>query len=382
MTQPEQFVGFGGVGNPGPYLRKTRDECIALVQPKTQFALKQNVTACILQKFTETDKAIYASRQYVLTLWPAFIGAIVALAPDPAYMVYDNLWWSVLFCVTSGGLPGLEQGSSPPHHVEAHSEGEGREMCEGWVYDGAQPKVMSKAYAMGEARRGKGHVRMEWVSLFVGVGLWAGFIAYFAITLKPSVGFSYNGDPTKHAIWYYISAAPAILACIFEALQNRVDLYEPVNVVENVGDSLIKGEASARTRSVSVTQSLPQQYYKRVEVRSVFQLWLRVLVHQWRRSRYRILVRDPTAHHIWWFFAIGRAMVGIGRMTVFALGSITMGNIILMPVPDDIWVFVLLMFTTAVPRQLWPVFWTNGHRGADLVVFARNLKVDGALHVR
>ena len=73
---------------------------------------------------------------------------------------------------------------------------------------------------------------------------------------------------------------------------------------------------------------------------------------------------------------IGKALVGIGRMTVFAMGSVSMGNILFMPVPDDLYLFVLLLFNTAVPRQLWPAFWTNGNRGADLVVFVRNIHLE------
>ena len=56
-------------------------------------------------------------------------------------------------------------------------------------------------------------------------------------------------------------------------------------------------------------------------------------------------------------------------MAVFAVGSITMGNIVLMPVPDDLRIFVLLLFTTSIPRQLWSAFWTYGNRGANLVVW-------------
>ena len=70
-------------------------------------------------------------------------------------------------------------------------------------------------------------------------------------------------------------------------------------------------------------------------------------------------------------------MAGIGRVTVFALGSGTMGNILLLPVPDDLYLFVLLLFASAVPRQLWPGFWANGNRGADLVVFVNSIKIVG-----
>lgn len=54
-----------------------------------------------------------------------------------------------------------------------------------------------------------------------------------------------------------------------------------------------------------------------------------------------------------------------------------MGEILLMPVPDDFNLFMLLLLITAVPRQLWPGFWANGHRGAELVVWVNTIKLPG-----
>ncbi|KAL9607614.1 MAG: hypothetical protein Q9167_007485 [Letrouitia subvulpina] len=378
----QQYIAFGGVDvDAGEYYRQTRADCIRLIQPKTSSERTSNVTACILDKFTEIDKALFASRQYILTLWPAFVGAIVALAPDPANMIYDNIWWSALFCMTCGGLPGLEMSSSPPHHVEATSDAEGRTMCETWQYDASQPKKMSKSRTMGFTTRGVGYIWMEWISFFLGLALWLAFIVYFGHTLKPALNFSFSLY-LEGAVWYYISASPAVLAAIFELLQNRVDLYETIKSSDTAEDCPIEEKAPAATimdAAHQVSQSQQQQYYKRVEGCSVLSLWPRILMHQWRRDRYRILIRDRTKHRYAWLFVIGRAMVGIGRVTVFALGSVTMGNILLMPVPDDLYLFVLLLFTTAVPRQLWPAFWTNGNRGADLVVFVNGVKLGGGI---
>ena len=124
----QQYIGYGFNGSAGPYLRKTREDCISLIQPKTVAELHSNVSACILDKITDLDQ-VYTSRQYILILWPAFIGAVITLAPDPRQIVYDNLRWSVLFAVTYGRLPGLDR-SSPPHHVEAPSESKGRSKYE------------------------------------------------------------------------------------------------------------------------------------------------------------------------------------------------------------------------------------------------------------
>ncbi|KAI4162377.1 MAG: hypothetical protein LQ342_003943 [Letrouitia transgressa] len=378
----QQYIAFGAVDgmDVGAYYRQTRADCVQLIQPKNNLERTANVTACILDKFTEFDKALFASRQYILTLWPAFVGAIVALAPDPANMIYDNIWWSALFCITCGGLPGLETSSSPPHHIEAPSDTEGRTTCETWQYDISRPKKMSKSHTMGFAARGVGYIWMEWISFFLSLTLWLAFIVYFGYTLKPALNFSFLRY-LEGAVWYYISASPAVLAAIFELLQNRVDLYEPIKGSDTTEERPIEEKASAATImdvAGRASQSQQQQYYKRVEGSSVLALWPRILMHQWRRDKYRILVRDRTKHRYAWLFVIGRAMVGIGRVTVFALGSVTMGNILLMPVPDDLYLFVLLLFTTAVPRQLWPAFWTNGNRGADLVVFVNDVKLAGA----
>ena len=365
MSQ-QTFVGYGSDLAAGPYLRQTREECIKLVQPKNGDELRSNVTACMLDKFTELDKSLFASRQYILTLWPAFVGAIVALAPDPAYMVYDNLWWSALFAVTCGGLPGLDTGS-PPHHVEAHSEKEGRALCEAWQYNAAKPKAMSKMETMGSLNRPRGmsYLILEWISFAIGVALWVGFCVYFGMTIEPAIDFAFPQGALRGAVWYYISSSPAVLALIFELLQDRVELYEP----EDTGDFLME-QGGYR----SIPSTTPTPVFKRFRHGSVFKLWPRIALHQWRRSKYRILIRDSSSH---WFFLLGQGAVGIGRVTVFALGSITMGNILMMPVPDDLYLFVILLFTTAVPRQFWQGFWTNGNRGADLVVVVNSIRLIG-----
>lgn len=87
----QQLYGYGTRGHGGPYLVEIRQSCVDLVQPKTEYELRVNVTGCILNKFVEIDRAMFSSRQYILTLEPAFVSAIVALAPDPSKMVYDNI---------------------------------------------------------------------------------------------------------------------------------------------------------------------------------------------------------------------------------------------------------------------------------------------------
>lgn len=114
-----------------------------LVGPLRPGYIQDNITACILDTFTELDKALFRSRQYVLTLWPAFVGFIVAQAPDLAYMVYDTAHWAALFSLTCGNLLGM-QNAFPPLHVEAVSEEDGQVMfCEAWKCPEDRPRFMS-----------------------------------------------------------------------------------------------------------------------------------------------------------------------------------------------------------------------------------------------
>ena len=64
----------------------------------------------------------------------------------------------------------------------------------------------------------------------------------------------------------------------------------------------------------------------------------------------------------------------MGRVAIFATGSIVMGNILFLPVPDEFYLFILLLATTAVPRQIWTGLWPNGNGGADLVVIVKSIR--------
>ena len=62
------------------------------------------VPECIFGNSSERMKANMARHQYLLTLWPAFISIIVAMYPDAAPVAFDNLAWSSLLALTSGGM--------------------------------------------------------------------------------------------------------------------------------------------------------------------------------------------------------------------------------------------------------------------------------------
>ena len=358
--------GYSLRGNAGPYLERTRQYCMGKVNPNLTEDFKANVTGCILYNFTELDKAMFASRQYLLTLWPAFVGAIVSLSPNPSAIVYDNVWWSALFTLTSGGLPGTET-TLPPHHVEAPSERSGHAMCEEWQFDPLMPKAMSKRESMGSSSRGTGYACLEWTFFFISFVLWLWFCVYFGLTLKPALDFTDAKYHLPGTLWYYISVGPALFGLLFELLRNRIDLYEPT------GGAGVELETSLTKDGQEHPTSIA--HFRHIRFRSVFGLWLRIIQHQWQRSPYRILVRNHRARKADWVFVCGRGFVAMCRVAILTIGSITMGNIVLMPVPNDLYLFILLLFTTALPRQFWPVFWTNGSRGADLVVWVSTVKM-------
>lgn len=165
---------------------------------------------------------MYSSRQYILTAWPAFVGPIVALAPDPSSMVYENIWWSALFAIASGGLAGLDA-VSPPHRVEAHSEGEGQMMCESWQFKSSMPKAMSKEETMESFGRGIGYNYFEWAAFIVSFALWLLSCLYFGYTLRLPLDFTHETYWLEGAAWYYISASPAVAGLILELMRNRID---------------------------------------------------------------------------------------------------------------------------------------------------------------
>lgn len=66
-------------------------------------------------------------------------------------------------------------------------------------------------------------------------------------------------------------------------------------------------------------------------------------------------------------------MIGVGRIALFAFASIVMGNIVFLPVENDLYLGILLLSATSIPQQLWPAFWKNGNRGADLVVSVNSI---------
>lgn len=205
-----------------------------------------------------------------------------------------------MFCITCGGLPCLETSSSP-HHIKSHSNTKGRTLCKTWRYDASRPKARPRPRPWALQPEGNDTFVWDGISFFVSVALWIAFIIYFGHTLRPAIDFTFQDNSLKSAVWYYMSAGPAFMACCLAVLQNQVELYSPVNEDSEVAqDSSSKGsDRTAKNPPMTTHRTLQQKCFKHAEVRSRFTLWLRILVLQWRRQRYPILVQDATIHRFW-----------------------------------------------------------------------------------
>ena len=187
-------------------------------------------------------------------------------------MVYDNIWWSALFAITCGGLPGLD-GSSPPHHVDALSEQERRSKCESWQNCDIHPEDVSKTKAIGDRERGRNYAILEWASIAFSLALWIGFCIYFLMTLRPAVDFTaYATKWPRGATWYLISCGPAVVGAIFELLQNRVDLFEPAS--PHPDETRRRDNFELKPGFLPSPQAVSGPGYRLVEPRNVFNLWI------------------------------------------------------------------------------------------------------------
>ena len=390
-TIPESVRSALAVATIKDALVGAKKACTEIVKPKSRQEYHSAVTECVFKALTELQKATISSRQYILTLWPAFVGFICALAPDPSVMIYDNVWWACLFAMTSSGTPGVNN-SPPSHHIHVTTNLEGRSKCE----DSSQPENRSHNMNRWSHQENVHRVRLEWIAFTICLLGYFAFCAVFGWTLYNAVTVSF---PVSQwfgpAVWYYISAAPAIWEAINHLLADRVELYEPIVDLPLMATEQPKsrtpdknvsiGSHQEKVSSMAILESNPNlgqssmssdilpnrgnTAYHRVHTQSSVRLWLRITNLQWRRSPYRVLINPPSANSL---IMCSQGFAGIGRLSVFVLGSFSMGNILLMPIPNDLVLFIVLIFVTAVPRQLWLAFWGSQTRGADLVVWVGN----------
>lgn len=317
-----------------------------------------------------------------LTLWPAFVGVICAFGPDASSIVHDSVWWGALFAMTCSGLPGTSA-TKPSHHIEAATIGQARLICENHqLAKSCSPEAPQSGPAASTTPRQTIGL-LEWFCFLACLGLYLTFSVLFAYALQDSFVFSFGGSTLPAAAWYWLSAAPALLAIMLsEIWQNRVELYEKGerdNSIELAGNDCKTNTAiSSALLSTASVSALPATTltlepasvlavpYHKADAPTAIRVWSRILMHQWYGRSYRLLIKP---HSMSYYFLLVRLIVGIARIAVFAFGSISMGDIIFMPVPQDFTLFVLLIFTTAIPRIVFPGLWATRTQGADLVVF-------------
>lgn len=282
-----------------------------------------------------------------LTLWPAFVGVICAFGPDASSIVHDSVWWAILFAITCSGLPGTST-TKPSHHVEAATTGQARMICENYQQANIAPQDTPLSGIVASTTPRQTLELLEWLCFLACVGLYLTFGVLFAYALQDSFVFSFGGSTLPAAAWYWLSAAPALLAILLsEIWQNRVELYEVgdsdnATTREILGNYKIHTAVSSALFSATSIAALPATtlrleqasvlavpYYK-VNTPTAIHVWSKILAHQWHRRRYRVLIKPQSAKI---YILIVRFIVGIARIAVFAFGSISMGDIIFMPVP-------------------------------------------------
>ena len=352
---------------------------------------------CVLNSCTQFEQSVLAQRQYILTLWPTFIGFICSFGPDPADFVCDNVWWAVLFAVTCGGLPGLDT-RKPRHYMSIDWLEEARQICQFHPHD-IDPKysgTIPRSFGRPNVKRIQAIVRIEWITYLFSWACYIAFAVNFALAVNQSVVYSV---PIRAGVstWYWLSAGPAVLVLCSEALQNRVELFEPdahisatnkiIDTQEDCTSTLLSIGSAAATRvrreqesvtirdhqkSVDAAQADPRALYQKTHSKSFFYLWSRIAYLQFTRRSYRVLLRPEDDR---WFFLCWKLLVNLSRVTLFAWGSAIMGGIILFPQPNDLALVVLMLFLTAIPRMLFFGIWRNKARGADLVVVCNQLAI-------
>lgn len=220
----------------------------------------------------------------------------------------------------------------------------------------------------------------------------------FAITLKKTVCFALEKGPYVLGSWYWISASPAFCQAVRSLIQNNIELFIPVATEISGGTASLAPEvkrtsdtheldtfiserivAATSTAVAPALQLSPDNtteiFHRPLSSNSSFHIWLRIMSHQWRSRPYRPLVKQPLGR--WkWLNVMFKIFVAFWRLAIFGYGSSTMGSLNLMPIPNDLVLFVLLIFMTATPRLFWPTFWAKGKRGADLVVFVKSPDAD------
>jgi len=69
------------------------------------------------------------------------------------------------------------------------------------------------------------------------------------------------------------------------------------------------------------------------------------------------------------FIILNALCIALIRIAVFVFGLIAKSNLLLSPMPQNTACTLILISTTRLPRFSWPIYWSEGVRGAGLVVW-------------
>ena len=320
---------------------------------------------CITNNLGARDQAVAAAYQYQLSLWPAFIGIIVAMGLDAAAIAYDNILWSLVLALTCGALPGLDR-SSPPHQLETTSRAQAIDFCEAWAGNQSNSRTIPR-YRRPHFLSGI----LQSASLLASYGLWASFVTYYIMTVYLAFSTSWVYPREYGAVWYLMAPLPALSEATRWLSCNNVDLYEPIAHNEDTESSPIQ----LSTAPVSTTQpfrhkTLLHSRYRLRRYSNGLLTWFRIIQLQLSSRPYRLHVRpfSDSCLIVSCFHAFYSYFVHIMRFGFFVWGSVVSGSLLFMPNGPASTLLVLLIFVTSMPRLFCPEFRKRARSGADLIV--------------
>jgi len=174
----------------------------------------------------DISKATLSGSETLLALWPSIIAVIVSSYPDCSALAYDNLWWALLFAITSGGSLGRMGTSGAEHHIAVESYVNAKALCERggcdpWAADQRSRKARRRAMAPPDDIQ-----KWHWPLWGLCLAAWIGFNAFYLVNLQKSFNLT-TCDPWFYSIiWYWMSAVPAALQALL-SWSNGIELYEP-----------------------------------------------------------------------------------------------------------------------------------------------------------
>ena len=328
------------------------------------------VSNCVLNNLSQQMLANLAQHTYILTLWPAIVSIIVAMAPDAAAIAYDNLAWSIIFALTCGAMPGWNV-PPLPHQLSFATLSEARQTCETSVIDGSSDSEKISRFSTARPTASSTSTVALWIFWMASFTLWAAFLILYLYCLGDViyVGISVQAYA---AIWYIVAAAPALAEGMERLLLNNVDLYEPAVALQDCAVSALVSPPAKTTHrpqrvpTVRVEQkpeSAPA--YKLRTFSTGFHVWTRIAFLQLTGRAYRVLIHPAPDNFL---TTLCHYCITMGRLTIFVWGSINQGSFLFL-FPNDFQLVALLTFATATPRILWPDMWKRAKTGADLVVW-------------